>query len=126
MEMSLSCDNLLCDALGRTPSCTLIIYVRNLNENHVLKGPKDECIPNFRQSLKDSAKIESAQSEDSFPDNITNQQSYTPPLHTKHLNTSFHPLWKKYSVTENVDVSRCLLLKMTCLAYLLIYVCIIS
>ena len=32
MEMSLGCDNLLCDALGRAPSCRLVVWVRNESE----------------------------------------------------------------------------------------------
>ena len=28
-EMSLSCDNLLCDALGRSPSAKIVISVKN-------------------------------------------------------------------------------------------------
>ena len=29
LEASLGCDNLLCDALGRAPSCRLVLWVRN-------------------------------------------------------------------------------------------------
>lgn len=49
LELCLSCDNLLCDALGRPPSAKLVISVKNPNEYMWTKYAQTEvaevCFP---------------------------------------------------------------------------------
>ena len=46
--MSLGCDNLLCDALGRAPSCRLVIWVRNETQRDETDG---EVVANTLETM---------------------------------------------------------------------------
>ena len=116
MEMSISCDNLLCDALGRAPSCRIVVYWRNIEVNVANKDiPSSDWLNGRRKSLKDASnKTDSIKvtenldtSEASKPKNFEDSLSGTrtsqarPTYHRQHSN----PVWQKYSMTEIVEVS---------------------
>ena len=116
MEMSISCDNLLCDALGRAPSCRVVVYWRNLDVNVANKDiANSDWLNSRRKSLKDASnKTDSIKltenldtSEGTKPKNFEDSLSGTrtsqprPTYHRQHSN----PVWQKYSMTEIVEVS---------------------
>ena len=116
MEMSISCDNLLCDALGRAPSCRVVVYWRNLDVNVANKDiTNSDWLNSRRKSLKDASnKTDSIKltenidtSETAKPKKFEDSPSGTrtsqprPKYHRQHSN----PVWQKYSMTEIVEVS---------------------
>ena len=119
MEMCISCDNLLCDALGRAPSCRVVVYWRNLEVDVANKDvANSDWLNNRRKSLKDAShKTDSIKltenidtSEAAKPKKFEDSLSGTrtskprPTYHRQHSN----PVWQKYSMTEIVEVSSCL------------------
>ena len=117
MEMSISCDNLLCDALGRAPSCRVVVYWRNLevNDGNKQESNNSDWLNSRRKSLKDASnKTDSIKltenldtSEANKPKKFEDSLSGTwtsqprPTYHRQHSN----PVWQKYSMTEIVEVS---------------------
>ena len=118
--MSISCDNLLCDALGRAPSCRIVVYWRNIEVNVANKDIPNsrDWLNGRRKSLKDASnnKTNSGKmtenldiSESTKPKNFEDGLSGTrtsqarPTYHRQHSN----PVWQKYSMTEIVEVSSC-------------------
>ena len=51
MEMSLGCDNLLCDALGRAPSCRLVVWVRNESEEAAMTASSVSSSSNSLETM---------------------------------------------------------------------------
>ena len=121
MEVSISCDNLLCDALGRTPSCRVVVYFRNGARSVASQDIRDDCLNKRRKSLKDSSKdldtfTEAPNTAEDTPKNLGCDFSSTRPsqteLHNQVVNLSCQvvkikckPLWQKHSMSEIVEVS---------------------
>ena len=111
MEMSISCDNLLCDALGRAPSCRVVVYLRNRDRRLSNKDTKSEWLHDMRKSLKDSCKTESVKFSE-IPAGTSNEQQkkfgssrfYIQSPQEENDNQVGNPIWKLHSMTEIVEV----------------------
>ena len=111
MEMSISCDNLLCDALGRAPSCRVVVYWRNLAINVSNKVGNSDSLNGRRKSLKDASKTDSDKMTEN-PNNTENMPrkfegsfSGTRLSETQYQRQTSNPIWQKYGMTEIAEVS---------------------
>ena len=111
MEMSISCDNLLCDALGRAPSCRVVVYWRNGVINVANKDAKSDWLNGRRKSLKDASKTDSTNvtettdTSETPPKNFEYSISTSQTSQGKYQRQISNPVWQKHSMTEIVEVS---------------------
>ena len=111
MEMNISCDNLLCDALGRAPSCRIVIYWRNRSGLCEKTDGKTETMLGRRKSLKDTSESDSTLDkgnpniEVAAPKNFEGVFSDTRVSQPQYQRQTSHPVWQKHSMTEIVERS---------------------
>jgi hypothetical protein len=119
MEMCISCDNLLCDALGRAPSCRVVVYWRNITIDAAIqvatnvsnKDDNNDWLYGRRKSLKDASKTDSVKTTENpdttenTPKNFECSLSDTRTLTLRYQRQLSNPVWQKYSMTEIVEVS---------------------
>ena len=113
--MCLSCDNLLCDALGRAPSCRLVIFVRNATKLCNEVSRMFYSVPNQSANCYDSSgssDISRKSLRDSCSKDVTfnhGEEVQKPPAQTNQqisVTTNRQPIWQKYGMTEIVEVRQ--------------------